>query len=685
MLSDWCVYNFAHSRCCEQAITNRGRKTQMPDLDPNGSEELDEAMLQIGALLAELSNLEQTPTSFSRRRNPRTAAELSAKDSAKWLDATLHEQGWLCLDDDIPNTLFRDDAFAAALGLFELLGAQGREADFCLSRGAVGPILTAAGADRLVDRLEAATRHAEAFTDQHEDTGRQAASEAWKEAWDAEAVTTEQPSRIVAQTTTRPILNLAFLAAQGRLILSPSYQRDDVWPLRNSQELIESILRGIPLPSIVLLNVPARGGESERYEVVDGKQRLTSILRFIGKHPKALARVGQLEQQFPEAGFRLAFEHDYPKFRKLWNRHFPNDILCAETEKRNMLPFKLRTRSKLGRIALLKDCEGKYYTQIRTTEITPDRRNASELFEHGTDYTLAVIIFNGSTPRQIHEVFNLYNRQGKQLNAEEIRNAVYHEIDLTRALLAATESNRVTETLLPSASTALKDDLRAICVALDDRSIPTIRYRKAKLLGWMFTTVFALETTTAGLRVTSTAGQINNLLDRCMLAAGRSADTSAGPPLECLVSRAGLEANFAALRSAVDLLFEFDSQIWAPRFKDDANGTRWQDLQFVAALTAMFIARVTLGELLAERVRQRARPIYEATAQLLRPAKSQNKTQWAFIGNAVVKLLHALELEPEVCSTAFEAQFKCDPMAALLAAQSLWNPEFTGHRAGRAT
>jgi hypothetical protein len=199
----------------------------------------------------------------------------------------------------------------------------------------------------------------------------------------------------------------------------------------------------------------------------------------------------------------------------------------------------------------------------------------------------------------------------------------------------------------------------------------------------MFATVFALEKTTAGLRVTSTAGQINNLLDRCMLAAGRSADTTAGSPLDCLVSRAGLEASFAALRSAADILIE--KPIWAPRFKDDGSGTRWQDLQFVAALTAMFIARVTLGDLLDDRVKQRARQIFEATEQLFRPAKSQNKTQWAFIGNAVVQILHALDLEPELCTRAFEEQFQCDPMAALLAAQALWSPESTAHRGGRST
>jgi hypothetical protein len=653
----------------------------MPETDHNTPEELEEAVRQIAALLEELSNLEQTPTAFTRRRKPLAAAELGLHARATWLDGALQEQGWLFLDDEIPSSLLQEDAHAAALRLFELLGVQGREAALCVSQGNLGPLLTATGAKRLVDRLEAATRHAEIFTDQVEDAGRQAASDAWTESWDAEATTTEQPSPIDAETVTRPILNLAFLAAQGRLILSPSYQRDDVWPLRNSQELIESILRGIPLPSIVLLKIPGGRGETERYEVVDGKQRLTSILRFIGKHPKALAKVEQLERQFPEAGFRSAFEGDYLKFRSLWNRHFPNDKLCAETERRNMLPFKLRTGSKLARIALLSECEGKYYTQIRSIEITQARRKASEVFEHGTDYSLAVIIFTGSTPRQIHEVFNLYNRQGKHLNAEEIRNAVYHEADITRALLAATESHRDIETLLPSASAALKSDLRSICAALGDPSIPTGRYRKSKLLGWMFSTVFALEAGATGLRIQSTAAQINSLLDRCMPTAGRTTDNADLPARNYLATRAGLEASFSALRVAVDLLVE--QPIWAPSFKDDGNGTRWQDLQFVAALTAMFIARVTLGDSLEERVVGCSRSVFDATRRLRRPAKSQNKTQWAFIGNAVVEILQALDLQPEECTQAFGVHFECDPMAALVAAKTLWIPEFAGHRGGR--
>ena len=38
------------------------------------------------------------------------------------------------------------------------------------------------------------------------------------------------------------------------------------------------------------------------YETVDGKQRLTSILRFVGRHPRALDLVREKEQAWGHAG-----------------------------------------------------------------------------------------------------------------------------------------------------------------------------------------------------------------------------------------------------------------------------------------------------------------------------------------------------------------------------------------------
>jgi hypothetical protein len=60
------------------------------------------------------------------------------------------------------------------------------------------------------------------------------------------------------------------------LVLAPEFQREFVWKLKQKSELIESILMGIPLPMIYFFE-----GEGGVIQVVDGKQRLTSLFEFI--------------------------------------------------------------------------------------------------------------------------------------------------------------------------------------------------------------------------------------------------------------------------------------------------------------------------------------------------------------------------------------------------------------------
>lgn len=60
------------------------------------------------------------------------------------------------------------------------------------------------------------------------------------------------------------------------LIVSPSYQRNDLWTSRQRIELIESILMGIPLPVIYLFE--DRDGKKQ---VVDGRQRITTVVDFL--------------------------------------------------------------------------------------------------------------------------------------------------------------------------------------------------------------------------------------------------------------------------------------------------------------------------------------------------------------------------------------------------------------------
>lgn len=66
---------------------------------------------------------------------------------------------------------------------------------------------------------------------------------------------------------------------QDRIDTEAEYQRGSVWSEGQQRLLIDSLLRGYDLPKIYLRKLPE--GEPRLYEVVDGKQRLTAVWRFV--------------------------------------------------------------------------------------------------------------------------------------------------------------------------------------------------------------------------------------------------------------------------------------------------------------------------------------------------------------------------------------------------------------------
>ena len=69
---------------------------------------------------------------------------------------------------------------------------------------------------------------------------------------------------------------------RGTLELRPPFQRKPVWQPRQRCALIESILMGIPIPE-VYLQVSHLDEGTEHFGVIDGQQRIRTIMQFIGK------------------------------------------------------------------------------------------------------------------------------------------------------------------------------------------------------------------------------------------------------------------------------------------------------------------------------------------------------------------------------------------------------------------
>jgi len=65
---------------------------------------------------------------------------------------------------------------------------------------------------------------------------------------------------------------------KDRIDTNPDYQRPPVWSLPQKQLLIDTILRGYDIPKIYWRKVEKN---PDKYEVVDGQQRLRAIWEFM--------------------------------------------------------------------------------------------------------------------------------------------------------------------------------------------------------------------------------------------------------------------------------------------------------------------------------------------------------------------------------------------------------------------
>ncbi len=78
----------------------------------------------------------------------------------------------------------------------------------------------------------------------------------------------------------KAISDLVLLYTNKMLNLEPGFQRNSVWNLRDRKKLIDSVLRNYALPAIFLYKREEYG--KTLYDVIDGKQRIETILMFMG-------------------------------------------------------------------------------------------------------------------------------------------------------------------------------------------------------------------------------------------------------------------------------------------------------------------------------------------------------------------------------------------------------------------
>ena len=178
------------------------------------------------------------------------------------------------------------------------------------------------------------------------------------------------------QPDARTLLGMMFAK---EIIVNPEWQRNFVWPLKKQRRFIESILMGLPIPSLLLYENP----ETRDRFVIDGRQRLETLARFC-------ATADQRE----ELGFLGRRFKTFSTKESGWK---PGEDLHGGADK--------------------------FFEQLPT----PMQRKLSS-----TPFT--IFTFNQLKPRQLYQIFQRYNTGAEKLRAAEIRNAVYQASDLHHVL-----------------------------------------------------------------------------------------------------------------------------------------------------------------------------------------------------------------------------------------------------------
>jgi len=135
----------------------------------------------------------------------------------------------------------------------------------------------------------------------------------------------EAQRSLVLQSSDLSLGTIAEMVATGSIDVSPGYQRRERWTSAKESALIESFLLNIPVPPIYLAE-----DQFGRYSVIDGKQRVTAIFKFIRQNANLsnLERFTELEgftfHRLPEALLNALTIRPYLRVVTLLNQSDPN-------------------------------------------------------------------------------------------------------------------------------------------------------------------------------------------------------------------------------------------------------------------------------------------------------------------------------------------------------------------------
>jgi Protein of unknown function DUF262 len=134
------------------------------------------------------------------------------------------------------------------------------------------------------------------------------------EAVDIAGQLTAERKRVDVENFDCTVRELLSMAAKGELKRAPEYQRKFRWDEEKESRFIESVLLGLPVPSIFVATNP-----DGTWEIVDGLQRISTLIHFVAD-PEKDKLLREVNKQFP---LKLSSLKKLSHFNKMSHEDLP--------------------------------------------------------------------------------------------------------------------------------------------------------------------------------------------------------------------------------------------------------------------------------------------------------------------------------------------------------------------------
>jgi hypothetical protein len=101
------------------------------------------------------------------------------------------------------------------------------------------------------------------------------------------------PTDIVAYNELRSCADLYRMHASGKLEIQPDFQREVVWKQDDQTRFIDSLVKQLPIPSMCF----SLDYKTQKWKVIDGLQRMSSIIHFLSKTEWRLSSLPDIHPQ----------------------------------------------------------------------------------------------------------------------------------------------------------------------------------------------------------------------------------------------------------------------------------------------------------------------------------------------------------------------------------------------------